>query len=109
MTYFCRTDISEQKENEDHAKQKAALVESVNEQRQKAAQHERNFKQMAELAPCGELTYLQFRFSNILSTDTRKVCLHLTPSVKLLGRILSVRRTRIQSPRENFKLDILTY
>jgi len=61
-TDFCRTDISEQKENAVHAEQRAKLVETVNEQTQKAAQHERNFKQMAELAPCGKL-YLQILLS----------------------------------------------
>jgi hypothetical protein len=51
---LCRTDISDQKEAQEHLKLRATLEDTVNEQTQKATLHEKNFKQMAELAPCGE-------------------------------------------------------
>lgn len=50
-----RTDISIQKHAEEHAVERANLVEKLALRTQEAAQHEKNFGQMAELAPCGEL------------------------------------------------------
>jgi hypothetical protein len=49
----CRTDISAQKFAEESAVARANLVEKLALRTQEAAQHERNFQQMAELAPCG--------------------------------------------------------
>jgi hypothetical protein len=47
------TDISAQKHAEEDAIARANLVEKLALRTQEAAQHERNFQQMAELAPCG--------------------------------------------------------
>jgi hypothetical protein len=49
-----RTDISLQKQAEEDAVERANLVEKLALRTQEAAQHERNFQQMAELAPCGK-------------------------------------------------------
>jgi hypothetical protein len=49
----CSTDISAQKHAEENAVARANLVEKLALRTQEAAQHERNFQQMAELAPCG--------------------------------------------------------
>jgi len=51
------TDISEQKAAEEHAVQRAKLVEEVAMRTQEAQQHERNFQNMAELVPCGMFTF----------------------------------------------------
>ena len=51
------TDISEQKAAEEHAVQRAKLVEEVAMRTQEAQQHERNFENMAELVPCGMFTF----------------------------------------------------
>jgi hypothetical protein len=48
-----RTDISLLKHIEEDAVQRANLVEKLALRTQEAAQHEKNFQQMAELAPCG--------------------------------------------------------
>jgi hypothetical protein len=61
-----RTDISAQKFAEESAVARANLVEKLALRTQEAAQHERNFQQMAELAPCGMLMQ---RFIAWLSTD----------------------------------------
>jgi hypothetical protein len=52
------TDISAQKHAEEDAVARANLVEKLALRTQEAAQHEKNFQQMAELAPCGD--YFQF-------------------------------------------------
>jgi hypothetical protein len=52
---ICSTDISAQKHAEEDAIARANLVEKLALRTQEAAQHERNFQQMAELAPCGML------------------------------------------------------
>jgi len=52
-TNSTRTDISIQKHAEEHAVERANLVEKLALRTQEAAQHEKNFRQMAELAPCG--------------------------------------------------------
>jgi len=49
-----RTDITLQKQAEEDAVERANLVETLALRTEEAAQHERNFQQMAELAPCGE-------------------------------------------------------
>ena len=49
------TDISLQKQAAEDAVERANLVETLALRTEEAAQHERNFQQMAELAPCGEL------------------------------------------------------
>lgn len=49
----CITDISAQKHAEEDAVARANLVEKLALRTQEAAQHEKNFQQMAELAPCG--------------------------------------------------------
>ena len=49
-----RTDITVQKQAEGDAVERANLVEKLALRTEEAAQHERNFQQMAELAPCGE-------------------------------------------------------
>ena len=59
------TDISLQKQAAEDAVERANLVETLALRTEEAAQHERNFQQMAELAPCGELylrrlTYCEF-------------------------------------------------
>jgi aspartokinase len=51
-----RTDITLQKQAEEDAVERANLVEKLALRTEEAAQHERNFQQMAELAPCGEQT-----------------------------------------------------
>ncbi|CZR56710.1 uncharacterized protein PAC_06599 [Phialocephala subalpina] len=53
----CITDISAQKHAEEDAVARANLVEKLALRTQEAAQHERNFQQMAELAPCGMFTF----------------------------------------------------
>ena len=53
----CITDISLQKQAEEDAVERANLVERLALRTQEAAQHERNFQQMAELAPCGMFTF----------------------------------------------------
>ncbi|KAH8796996.1 hypothetical protein F5882DRAFT_458574 [Hyaloscypha sp. PMI_1271] len=53
----CITDISAQKFAEESAVARANLVEKLALRTQEAAQHERNFQQMAELAPCGMFTF----------------------------------------------------
>jgi len=53
----CITDISAQKHVEEDAVERANLVEKLALRTQEAAQHERNFQQMAELAPCGMFTF----------------------------------------------------
>jgi hypothetical protein len=63
---LCRTDISAQKFAEESAVARANLVEKLALRTQEAAQHERNFQQMAELAPCGKLMQ---RFIEWLLTD----------------------------------------
>lgn len=63
---LCRTDISAQKFAEESAVARANLVEKLALRTQEAAQHERNFQQMAELAPCGMPMQ---RFIAWLSTD----------------------------------------
>jgi hypothetical protein len=62
----CRTDISAQKHAEENAVARANLVEKLALRTQEAAQHERNFQLMAELAPCG-MPITQFIDS--ISTD----------------------------------------
>jgi PAS domain S-box-containing protein len=52
----CITDISIQKQAEEDALERANLVETLALRTQEAAQHERNFNQIAELAPCGMFT-----------------------------------------------------
>lgn len=53
----CITDISLQKQAEEDALERANLVEKLALRTEEAAQHERNFQQMAELAPCGMFTF----------------------------------------------------
>jgi PAS domain S-box-containing protein len=53
----CITDISLQKKAEEDAVERANLVETLALRTEEAAQHERNFRQMAELAPCGMFTF----------------------------------------------------
>ncbi|KAH8649611.1 hypothetical protein BGZ60DRAFT_196731 [Tricladium varicosporioides] len=52
----CITDISAQKHIEASAVERANLIEKLALRTQEAEQHERNFQQMAELAPCGMFT-----------------------------------------------------
>lgn len=54
MTDSSRTDISLHKQAEEDAVERANLVEKLALRTQEAAQYERNFQQMAELAPCGK-------------------------------------------------------
>ncbi|KAH6666918.1 hypothetical protein B0J14DRAFT_192208 [Halenospora varia] len=53
----CITDISAQKHIEASAVERANLIEKLALRTQEAEQHERNFQQMAELAPCGMFTF----------------------------------------------------
>jgi PAS domain S-box-containing protein len=53
----CITDISIQKLAQTQAVERANLVETLALRTQEAAQHERNFNQIAELAPCGMFTF----------------------------------------------------
>jgi PAS domain S-box-containing protein len=53
----CITDISAQKHVEENAVERANLVEKLALRTQEAAEHEKNFQQMAELAPCGMFTF----------------------------------------------------
>ncbi|CAG8952915.1 hypothetical protein HYFRA_00007629 [Hymenoscyphus fraxineus] len=53
----CITDISSQKHAEQSANERAELVGKLAERTQEAAHHARNFQQMAELAPCGMVTF----------------------------------------------------
>jgi hypothetical protein len=48
-----RTDISAQKHAEEDAVARANLVEKLALRTQEAAFHEKNFQQIADLAPCG--------------------------------------------------------
>jgi hypothetical protein len=50
----CITDISAQKQAFKDARDRAELVENLAFKTQEAAQHERNFQQISELAPCGK-------------------------------------------------------
>lgn len=52
----CITDISLQKKTQQDALERANLIETLALRTQEAAQHKRNFAQIAELAPCGMFT-----------------------------------------------------
>lgn len=50
-----RTDISLRKQEEEDVAQRANLAEKLALRTEEAAQHERDFQQMAKLTPCGEM------------------------------------------------------
>lgn len=53
----CITDISAQKHAESAALERANLVETLALRTQQANEHEKNFRQMAEISPCGIVTF----------------------------------------------------
>lgn len=53
----CITDISAQKHAEVAALERADLVEKLALRTQQANEHEKNFRQMAEISPCGLSTF----------------------------------------------------
>lgn len=57
LTIYISTDISAQKHAEENAVARAELVEKLALRTQEVAQHERNFQQISELAPCGMFTF----------------------------------------------------
>lgn len=87
VAYIVRTDISAQKHAEEDAVARANLVEKLALRTQEAAQHERNFQQMAELAPCGMSRGNAMLWPQL---TTSKGCLPLIPRVRLRGQIHNV-------------------
>jgi hypothetical protein len=80
-----RTDISLQKQEEEEVVDRANLMENLALRTEEVAQHDRNFQQMAELAPCGEM-----ESSNICRgrpTNLGKVCLPLTGWYHYVGQL----------------------
>jgi hypothetical protein len=67
ITDLVSTDISLQKQAAEDAVERANLVEKLALRTEEAAQHERNFQQMAELAPCGEMIHESLATLHILT------------------------------------------
>jgi len=96
-----RTDISAQKFAEESAVARANLVEKLALRTQEAAQHERNFQQMAELAPCGMLmqrfiAWLQLILLGMFTFDQEGTITWANPQCKSPWKSLSSRKLGIQ-------------